>query len=750
MDFIKGLNDKQKEAVYYGDGPLLILAGAGSGKTRVLTHRIAYLIEERGVFPGNILAITFTNKAANEMKGRVGKLLHGKAEDVWMGTFHSICVRILRMFINRLGYDRNFIIYDTDDQKTLVKECIKEKNLNKDTYKEKSIISIISSQKNLMLTPDAYINENYGDFYCRNVGEIYAFYQEKLKKNNALDFDDLILKTIELLKKDKDALEYCQKKFKYIFVDEYQDTNKAQYVLIRLLSGKYKNVCVVGDDDQSIYGWRGADIRNILDFEKDFPNTKIIKLEQNYRSTKNILDVANSIIKNNRERKDKKLWTTNGEGTPTTIYTAFDEMDEGNFVADKIRSLVDTGEYNLSDFAILYRTNAQSRAFEEVFMRKDIPYRIVGGLKFYARKEVKDIIAYLRLIQNPADDVSLRRIINIPKRGIGLSTIAKIEKYIAQTGESIYSALLDVEDIPGLSQRAITNLKSFTEMINKFIAMKEVMELKDFIEEVVYSTGYIKELEEEDNIESTSRIENIKEFISVAVDYETHSEEATLEDFLATVSLLSDVDKTEKNGDTVTLMTVHSAKGLEYPVVFVVGMEEGLFPIRRALDGGSDELEEERRLCYVAVTRAQKLLYITFATVRTIYGNTSYSIPSSFLKEIPEELVIRDDKKRKFTAEPKEQKWRSKAQGVVVKEYKKGNTVLKKMLENRNVERDKKNKFIENKSKIKIGSKVKHKMWGIGTVVQLKEKEGDMEILVAFPEKGLKKLLLSVAPVEVI
>lgn len=1111
MDFIKGLNDKQKEAVCYGDGPLLILAGAGSGKTRVLTHRIAYLIEERGVFPGNILAITFTNKAANEMKERVGKLLHGKAEDIWMGTFHSICVRILRMFIDRLGYDRNFIIYDADDQKTLLKECIKEKKLNKDTYKEKSIISIISSQKSLMVDPDTYINENYGDFYCRNVGEIYALYQERLKKNNALDFDDLILKTIELLKKDKDALEYCQKKFKYIFVDEYQDTNKAQYVLIRLLSGKYKNVCVVGDDDQcvlegskvttakgnipiedlkendkvysasgkgeilegtidkimrkeyqgpiikiktksgkiikttpnhimfgklnpepgiyyiylmyrvdkgyrigmtqgvrsrkgevvnglmvrinqehgdkiwilktceskeeaiyyeqlfsvkyqiptccyhaigrnltmgqeyidrifeeidtrsnvvklmddlllfeeyphyrpnavirgqsirrivnlsffsgrksgigsgwyshrigfntsgedlkesfidmkipvrdgnretwrvetervdydetveyakklevldesievverarlteddyfsympashirenmsipvyedgkivedivdetsveeyrgfvydisvpnfrqyicegivvhnSIYGWRGADIRNILDFEKDFPNTKVIKLEQNYRSTKNILDVANSIIKNNHERKDKKLWTTNGEGTPTTIYTAFDEMDEGNFVADKIRSLVDTGEYNLSDFAILYRTNAQSRAFEEVFMRKDIPYKIVGGLKFYARKEVKDVIAYLRLIQNPADDVSLRRIINIPKRGIGLSTIEKIEKYIAQTGESIYSALLGVEDIPGLSQKAITNIKSFTEMINKFIAMKEVMELKDFIEEVVYSTGYIKELEEEDSIEATSRIENIKEFISVAVDYETSSEEATLEDFLATVSLLSDVDKTEENGDAVTLMTVHSAKGLEYPVVFVVGMEEGLFPIRRALDGGSDELEEERRLCYVAVTRAQKLLYITFATVRTIYGNTSYSIPSSFLKEIPEELVMKDDKKGKFTAEPKKQKWRGEDQRVVVKEYKKENTILKKILENRDVERDKKNKFIENKSKIQIGSKVKHKMWGVGTVVQLKEKEGDMEILVAFPEKGLKKLLLSVAPVEVI
>ncbi len=724
MDYLQGLNEKQKEGVLHTEGPLLILAGAGSGKTRVITHKIAYLIEEKRVFPSNILAITFTNKAAKEMKERVEGLLKGRVEDIWMGTFHSMCVRILRREIESIGYKRNFSIYDSLDQKTLVKECITEKNLNKETFQEKPIISIISSLKDDMIDPDDYINENYKDYYRRNVGEIYSLYEEKLKKNNALDFDDLILKTVFLLKSDERIREKYQSKFEYIFVDEYQDTNKSQYELIKYLSGKHGNICVVGDEDQSVYGWRGADIRNILNFERDFKGAEVIKLEQNYRSTGNILDVANSIIKNNTERKGKKLWTAKERGQYATLKINFDEKEEANFVTQKVIDLVKEGKYKYGDFVILYRTNAQSRSFEETFIRNSIPYKIVGGLKFYDRKEVKDLIAYLRLIQNPLDDISLRRIINVPKRGIGASTLGKIEKYTSQTGESIYGALLDLDKIQGLSGRARNVIKSFTAMINKFLAMKEIMGVRDFIEEVVYSTGYIKELEEENSVESQSRIENLKEFISVAVDFETNYEGGTLEDFLANVSLLSDVDKTDERKDVVTMMTVHGAKGLEFPVVFLVGMEEGLFPISRALDS-IHEMEEERRLCYVAVTRAEELLYISYANLRTIYGNTTYSLPSRFLKEIPDDIlkICKNDERKEKQEDEIEYEER---------------TDIKNRFE----------KKVNLKEEIQIGSKVNHKMWGMGTVVQIKKVGGDKEIVVAFENKGLKKLLLSIAPIE--
>ena len=724
MDYLQGLNEKQKEGVLHTEGPLLILAGAGSGKTRVITHKIAYLIEEKRVFPSNILAITFTNKAAKEMKERVEGLLKGRVEDIWMGTFHSMCVRILRREIESIGYKRNFSIYDSLDQKTLVKECITEKNLNKETFQEKPIISIISSLKDDMIDPDDYINENYKDYYRRNVGEIYGLYEEKLKKNNALDFDDLILKTVFLLKSDERIREKYQSKFEYIFVDEYQDTNKSQYELIKYLSGKHGNICVVGDEDQSVYGWRGADIRNILNFERDFKGAEVIKLEQNYRSTGNILDVANSIIKNNTERKGKKLWTAKERGQYATLKINFDEKEEANFVTQKVIDLVKEGKYKYGDFVILYRTNAQSRSFEETFIRNNIPYKIVGGLKFYDRKEVKDLIAYLRLIQNPLDDISLRRIINVPKRGIGASTLGKIEKYTSQTGESIYGALLDLDKIQGLSGRARNVIKSFTAMINKFLAMKEIMGVRDFIEEVVYSTGYIKELEEENSVESQSRIENLKEFISVAVDFETNYEGGTLEDFLANVSLLSDVDKTDERKDVVTMMTVHGAKGLEFPVVFLVGMEEGLFPISRALDSIHD-MEEERRLCYVAVTRAEELLYISYANLRTIYGNTTYSLPSRFLKEIPDDMlkICKNDQRKEKQEDEIEYEER---------------TDIKNRFE----------KKVNLKEDIQIGSKVNHKMWGMGTVVQIKKVGEDKEIVVAFENKGLKKLLLSIAPIE--
>lgn len=729
MELIKGLNDRQKEAVLHTEGPLLILAGAGSGKTRVLTHRIAYLVEEKGIFPGNILAITFTNKAANEMKERVDNLLDGNIDDIWMGTFHSVCVRILRRNIDKIGYDRSFSIYDRDDQITVVKECIKDLNLSKDMYKERSVLSVISSLKDKMTDPDTYINQNYSDYYSRNVGEIYALYEKKLKANNALDFDDLIIKTVELLKSNPDVLDYYQKKFKYIFVDEFQDTNKIQYKLVKLISERYRNICVVGDDDQSIYGWRGADISNILDFEKDFPNTKIIKLEQNYRSTKNILNVANHVIKNNSSRKEKKLWTDNEEGNQVVVESLLDSEEEAYFVANKVEELIKEG-YKPSDFAILYRTNAQSRTFEEIFMRKSIPYKIVGGLRFYDRKEIKDIIAYLKLIQNPVDDISLKRIINVPKRGIGNATLEKIEEYANEAGESIYSTLLNVEKVPNLSTRAKNNLKSFVDMINKFMAMSEVMGLKEFLEEVVYGIGYIKELEEEASIEAQTRLDNIKEFISVAIDFEVRYPEGSLEDFLATISLLSDVDKTEDIDNSVTLLTVHSAKGLEFPIVFMVGMEEGLFPISRALDDET-ELEEERRLCYVAITRAEKSLFITHAKLRTIYGNTNYSLPSRFISEIPEGYTASSMDRGRIKASD------YKKQLVKVHDYTKG--INRAIYQSNN-----------NNTDVDLGDKVSHKKWGVGTIVQIKERDDDKEIVIAFDKVGLKRLLLSIAPIEIL
>lgn len=732
MNYLEGLNDRQREAVLTTEGPLLVLAGAGSGKTRVLTHRIAYLIEEKGVFPGNILAITFTNKAANEMKERIKKLINSKSVDMWIGTFHSICVRILRRDIDRIGYDRNFVIYDQDDQMTLVRDCIREKNLDDKMYKPNSVLSFISSQKDSLIDPDTCIKQNYNDFRKRNLGEIYELYQRRLRMSNALDFDDLILKTIELFVSNPDVLNYYQEKFKYILIDEYQDTNKPQYELVRLLSKKNMNICVVGDDDQSIYKFRGADIRNILEFEKDFPNTKVIKLEQNYRSTKTILEAANYVIQNNYGRKNKKLWTSNEEGSSVKLYKAMNEHDEANFVADKIKEMIESKDMSYSDFAVLYRTNAQSRVLEEALIKARIPYKIVGGLKFYDRKEIKDILAYLKLIQNPVDNISLKRIINVPKRGIGLRTLEKIEEYSNQRGESIYSAILDIEEIPGISQRAISNIRSFTTLINKFMAMKEVLGVKELIENVIDSTGYLGELEEDDSIEARTRIENIKEFISVAVDFEQNAEEKTLEEFLASISLLSDIDKTEEGSEnTVILMTLHSAKGLEFPVVFLTGMEEGMFPISRALTD-EEELEEERRLCYVGITRAKQILYMTYAMLRTIYGNTMYNSVSRFIDEIPPELIQECVESRSDNKE-----------AAVDKEE-------NRLFTGYTVTNTRKNVTDNSKKEVGVGTKVKHKIWGIGTVVQVKGEGNNKEITVAFESQGIKKLMLSFAPIEVV
>ncbi len=738
MDYLEGLNERQEEAVLHTDGPLLILAGAGSGKTRVVTHKIAYLIKEKNINPKNILAITFTNKAANEMKERVAELLNIRVDGMWMGTFHSICVRILRRNIDKIGYTRSFTIYDRDDQITLMKECLKEKNLSRDMYKESSLLAQISNLKDSMISPDSFINENYNNFYKRNIGELYALYQKKLRQYNALDFDDLIIKTVEILKENPDILSFYQKKFHYVFVDEYQDTNKVQYQLTQLLSAGYNNLCVVGDPDQSVYSWRGADISNILDFEKDYEGATTILLEQNYRSTENVLKLANKVIKNNPNRKEKDLWTSNKDGSPVNYSELSNEKEEAEYVVRKIEELMGKG-HKLSDFAILYRTNAQSRSFEEFFMTKAIPYKIVGGLKFYDRKEIKDIVAYLKVVENPVDNISLKRIINTPRRGIGNVTIEKLEEFAEKTNDSLYGALLSLDDM-NLSARAKNSLKKFVDMMNNLMAKKELMGIKDFIEELIESSGYISDLEKEDTIESQTRLENIREFISVAIDFEAQMGESSLEEFLGNIALLSDVDKTSDSTNVATLMTIHGAKGLEFPVVFMVGMEDGLFPTFRALDSESD-LEEERRLCYVGITRAERLLFITNAKIRTIYGKTNYSLPSRFIGEMGDyiEKEENDSSRKELIKVNDYRSKRRKSSRLSDKPFViQSNTKLKKNLDR--ISED-----------INIGDKVNHKKWGIGTVVQVKNRDdGDAELTIAFDTEGLKRLLQSIAPIEVV
>lgn len=740
MNYLEGLNDRQKEAVLYNEGPLLIMAGAGSGKTKVVTHKIAYIIDKNLAKPSEILAITFTNKAATEMSERVEKLINVDIPSMWIGTFHSICVRILRRDIDKLGYSSNFTIYDRDDQITLIKECMRELNLSRETYKETSILAKISSLKNLGVTPDEYINENYKDFRERNIGETFALYQKKLKEYNSLDFDDLLIKTVDLLSANTNIRSYYQNKFKFIFVDEYQDTNKIQYLFVKLLSTKENKICVVGDSDQAIYSWRNADISNILDFEKDFDGAKVILLEQNYRSTKKILKVANEVIKNNNYRKHKDLWTDKNEGESVTYAELEYSEDEAYFVANKIHNLLYKG-YRLKDIAILYRTNVQSRPFEEAFMSEEIPYKVVGGLKFYDRKEIKDIVSYLKFIQNPNDNISLKRIINVPKRGIGDSTIKTLEELSNKQNESIYEIMLDKNLInDNLTQRLAKNIDHFMQQINLLIAKKELLGVKDFLEEVINSTGYIEELEKENTIEAKTRIENIKDFLSVAVNFENKNPEGNLEDFLASVSLLSDVDKTNDQENAVSLMTVHSAKGLEFKVVFLVGMEEGLFPISRSLDS-EDDLEEERRLCYVAITRAKEKLYVTSAKRRTMYGNTNYTLQSRFVKEMGEHLELDEH----IINEKKEKELKAREKLVDYIDYTKDHYYPKI---NYNKVADKSSNL--KKENIEIGMKVQHPKFGTGMVVMIKEEENDKKITVAFDQGGVKTLLYSVAPITIL
>lgn len=729
------LNPAQREAVEKTEGPVLILAGAGSGKTRVLTIRIGHLIEDKGVQPANILAITFTNKAANEMRERVEETLESDASDMWISTFHSCCVRILRKDINRIGYNRSFVIYDSADQVTLVKDCLKELNLNDKVFEPKMIISTISGAKDKLYDPKQFKAMHMNDNRMSKIADIYALYQDRLKRNSALDFDDLIFKTVELLKSDKEVLDYYRNRFKYIMVDEYQDTSKAQYELIKILAKEHQNICVVGDDDQSIYGWRGADIRNILEFEKDYDDVHVVKLEQNYRSTQIILDAANTVISNNIERKRKRLWSEKKDGELIKIQVAQDEIEESDFVADMIAKISREQNRSYKDFAVLYRANAQSRSVEDALNRSQIPYNIYGGTKFYERKEIKDLIAYLRVIQNPQDDISIKRIINVPRRGIGLRTIEKIEDRASLKQESIYSVLIDIETNSEISTKARNSISEFVDnVIGTLRTMREVYPVSKLIEKVIESIdyyGYIDELYKGDKEEAEERKDNVKEFISVAMEFEQNSEEKDLETFLTGVALTSESSE-EEEIDKVSLMTIHTSKGLEFPVVFIVGMEDGLFPIARAVRSMSDsEIEEERRLCYVGITRAKEILYLTLTQKRTLYGKTNPSIASRFMEELPKECIER------LNSAEKELSY-SKANYNVLDKYKQKymNTINKTAVAKQVNATIKSNEKETNIDDIKPGARVHHPKFGVGTVVGMM----GTDVTIAFEQQGIKKI----------
>ena len=741
MSIYDTLNPPQREAVAQTEGPVLILAGAGSGKTRVLTHRIAYLMEEMGVNPWNILAITFTNKAAQEMRERVDKLVGFGSESIWVSTFHSACVRILRRHIDNLGYDTNFTIYDTDDQKSLMKDVCRKLNIDTKVYKERSLLAQISHAKDELLTPDDMEMKAAGDYNMKKVASVYREYQAALRKNNALDFDDLIVKTVELFQNCGAVLEYYQERFKYIMVDEYQDTNTAQFKFISLLAQKYENLCVVGDDDQSIYKFRGANIGNILGFERVFPDAKVIRLEQNYRSTKNILNAANQVIANNTERKAKTLWTENEEGSKVHFRQFFNAYEEAEYVAGEIGKMKREGLGSYRDCAILYRTNAQSRIFEEKFIAANIPYKLVGGVNFYARKEIKDLLCYLKTIDNARDDLAVQRIINVPKRGIGATTLGRVQDYADNMGISLYEALRVAEEVPSIG-RSLSKIDGFVTFIQSLKSKADVLSVEDLLQEVIDATGYVAELEAEDTEESRARIENIDELISKTVAYQEAMEEqdqpATLSGFLEEVALVADIDTVDPDQDYVLLMTLHSAKGLEFPKVFMVGMEDGIFPSHMTISYGDDgELEEERRLCYVGITRAMKDLTLTCAQQRMIRGETQYNKVSRFVREIPRELVdlghtIQEKKPKAEDLIPTPTKY----------------SKMKEILQSRNY---KPREFKVTKSgslDYEVGDTVRHIKFGVGIVKEIVEGGRDYEVTVEFDKVGVKKMFASFAKLK--
>lgn len=737
-DTMQGLNKEQLDAVQTINGPMLILAGAGSGKTKVLTCRIAHLLQQ-GVRPYRILAITFTNKAAAEMRERVDRMAGAAARDVWLFTFHAFCARLLRYELENLsGYANNFAIYDTSDSKNLIKQVLKEMNLDEKRFPLPAIISHISNAKNALLLPDAYAREASG-YYEQQVAKIYDAYQKKLQANNAVDFDDLLLLALRLLQENPAVREKYQRKFDYLMVDEYQDTNHAQYLLTKLLAAGHRNICVVGDADQSIYGWRGADIQNILDFEKDYPDAKLVKLEQNYRSTQVILDAANAVIDNNSGRKPKNLWTANGNGSEIIYYQANDERDEARYVIENMQKLQLNEGAKLGDMAVLYRTNAQSRVFEEMLIKSGIAYTMVGGTKFYERKEIKDALAYLRLLYNPHDSLSLLRIINVPRRGIGDATLARLQEYANASGQSLFEVVTNAADVPGLASRFANKLDELSGLLFELMGEAADVPVKQLLDDVLLKTGYLEELQSSKDPQDESRVENLKEMLSVteefAVKCERNGEEPTLENFLADVALVADIDDAELGEEAVTLMTLHSAKGLEFPDVFLVGMEEGIFPHSRTLMD-ENEIEEERRLCYVGITRAEKHLFLSNARTRTIYGRTQYYTPSRFLQEVPRNLV--HVIKRPVVQRPA---MTSQVHKPTAKE-------------NANWFEQHKASFFPKESSaaagcsFHVGDKVMHKKWGAGTIVTAKAADDGQEVTVAFAGGGIRSLLTKYAKLE--
>ena len=761
MSIYDTLNNEQREAVFCTEGPLLMLAGAGSGKTRSLTHRIAYLIEEKGVAPWNILAITFTNKAAQEMRERVDALVGYGSEDIWISTFHATCSRILRRHIDLLGYDRNFTIYDASDQKSLMKEVLKEMKIDTKQFPERSVMSEISSAKNEYKSPLDYRNEYGSNFRNQRIADIYEHYQKRLKENNALDFDDLLVKMVDLFQTNPDVLEHYQDRFQYIMVDEYQDTNTVQFELIRLLAMKYKNLCVVGDDDQSIYKFRGANIYNILNFEKHFEDAKVIKLEQNYRSTQNILDAANSVISNNVGRKDKRLWTDNGAGDRITFEQLESGFEEADYVARSIARLVRKGEARYKDCAVLYRTNAQSRLFEEKFIAANIPYKIVGGVNFYARKEIKDILAYLKTIDNGHDDLAVKRIINVPKRGIGATSINKVTDYALEKGIDFYTALRYVDEVPGMA-RSAGKIKPFVMFIQSLRARAEMDSVSQLIQAIIDETGYVDELKAEGTDEAEQRIENIDELINKAVDYEQGEENPTLSGFLEEVALVADIDGLDENSDYVVLMTLHSAKGLEFPNVYLAGMEDGLFPSYMSItsDDATSEIEEERRLAYVGITRAKEHLTITSARMRMVRGETQFNKVSRFVKEIPRELMtgeVYEPKRRDDDLERNSQSTYRKAKEA----FKKTPTYGTEYATTFNTQRTRTPVYtpVSNQKSFasanttgglsyKVGDRVSHIKFGAGEVMAIVEGGRDYEVTVDFDKAGTKKMFASFAKLK--